>query len=111
MNELESPYKLASFCAQRHDGVGPSVISRSQSTVIVRTGTSRRYKNQVPIEVHGHDGPCVACAAAPSFALALLSRRRIRRKRIPAPTQHAGARVISAYHAARHVHAMIVVDS
>src|ERR1700726_5017337 len=111
MNELESPYKLASFSAQSYDGVGPFVISGSQSTVIVRAGTSRRHKNQITLDVHSHDGPCVPCAAAPCFALALASRHcRIRRKRTPAPTQRAGASVISAYHAACHVHAVIVVN-
>src|SRR6516225_4807801 len=112
MNELESPYELASFSAQSHDGVGPLVISRAQSSVVVGTCASCRYKKQIALDIHRHDGPCVARTAPPCCVVALRDRRgRIWRKWIPAPAQGARASVIGPNHAARHIRAVIVVNS
>ena len=113
MNELESPYKLASSSAQGHDGVGPLVVSRAQPAVVVGTCTSCRYKNQIALDIHRHDGDhALPAPLRQCHTLALCgSRRGIRRKRIPAPAQSAGARVIGPNHAARHVYAVIVVNS
>src|SRR5215475_2146020 len=112
MNELESPYELAALSAQSHDGVGPLVVSRAHSSIVVGACTSRRYEEQIALDIHGHDRPCVACTAPPCCVVALRDRRgRIWWKWIPAPAQSAGARVIGPNHAARHIHAVVVVNS
>src|SRR5690242_19410419 len=65
MDKLKAPDKLAGLAAQSDHGVGPLVVAGSQTTVVVRAGTSRRNEEQVAFLVDRHDGPGVASAAAP----------------------------------------------
>src|SRR5713101_812472 len=111
MHELESPSDFAGFRAQRYDGIGPLVVSGTQPAVVVGTRTPSGNKNQISLGVHDHDGPGIAGTAAKDFGI-LLWRcgRLVRRNRVPTPAEGAGARVISAHHAARHVDAVIVVN-
>src|SRR5216683_8408774 len=111
MHELESPSDLAGFRAQRYDGIGPLVVSGTQPAVVVGTRTPGGNKNQISRGVDGHDGPGIAGTAAEDLCI-LLWRcgRLVWRNRVPAPAEGAGACVISAHDAARHVDAVIVVD-
>lgn len=111
MYQLESPNELAGFAAQSHDGIGPLVVTGTQAAVVVGAGAAGGDKEQVTLTIHRHDGPCVACTAAPGSTLAFRSCRiGICGKRIPAPAKSARACIVGTHYAASHVHAMIVVN-
>src|SRR5690242_2109747 len=111
MDELKAPNELPGFAAQGNNGVGPLVVAGAEAAVIVGAGAACGNKQQVTLLVHSHDRPSVAGAAAPRRGLAFRGcDGGICGKRIPTPTEHAGARVVGTDDAASHVHAMVVVN-
>src|SRR5712671_6973191 len=108
VHKLKSPDELTSFGAQCDHGVCPLVVSYAESAIVIGTWAAGGNEDQIALGIDGHDGPGVGGAAAKRLRFAI--GNAIGGQRIPTPSQRAGARVVGADHATRHIRAVIVVD-
>src|SRR5882724_8713333 len=108
MDELKPPDELACFGAQCDHGVCPLVVSWAKSAIIIGTWAAGGDEDQIALGIDGHDRPGVGGTAAKRLRFAI--GNAIGWQRIPTPSQRAGARIIGADYAARHIRAVIIVD-
>src|SRR6478736_6143053 len=104
MHQLKSPDELPGLSPQSHDGIGPLIVSGTEATVIVGAGATGGDKHEIALGINSHHRPSISSASAPGLSRRLRSGFGVvRGKRLPFPTQRAGASVESAYDATRHV--------
>src|SRR5215469_400307 len=110
MHKLKSPDQFPGRRAQGYNGIGPLIVARTQSTVIIGAGAACGNKDEIRLRVCGHDRPGIRGSAAP-LAWAGLAGWLAARDRIPTPAQRPTASIEPSNHTTRHIHTAVVVDS
>ncbi len=67
VHELESPDEFSGLTTKGDDGIGPLVVSRTETAVIIGTGAASGDEDEVTFGINNHDRPGVGCAGAPGF--------------------------------------------